>query len=75
MGKSPDDERRGRKRDAVTITWLMLSLRKASTSQEYGWSLGEPATKTTLRFAERQGITTTGDNIGLDSFASSGGGA
>ena len=57
------------------ITRLMLSLKKANTSQDNGWSLGEPTTKTTLRFAERQGIATMGDNVRLDTLASSDEGA
>jgi hypothetical protein len=55
---------------AVMITRLMLSLKKAATSQEHGWSFGEPAAHTTLRFAERQGGVSTRDEIHLDTFAS-----
>jgi hypothetical protein len=37
----------------------MLSLNEAAASQENGWSLGEPTTHTTVRFAELEdGVAT-----------------
>ena len=48
------------------ITRLLLSLKKASASQEYGWNLGETTVHTTIRFAERRGGVSTGDEIRLD---------
>ena len=54
----------------VMITRLMLSLKKAATPQEDGWSLGEPTTHNTMRFAERRGGVATRDEIPLDTFAS-----
>ena len=51
----------------------MLSLKKAASSQEHGWSLGEPTTHTTMRFAERRGGVVPRDEIRLirlDTFAS-----
>ena len=54
----------------VMITRLMLSLRKAGTPQEHGWSLGEPTTHTAMRFAEPRGGVVTRDEIHLDTFAS-----
>ena len=53
----------------VMITRLLLSLKKANVSQEYAWSLGEPATHTTIRFAEGRGGVSTRDEIRLDTFA------
>ena len=53
----------------VMITRLLLSLKKASASQEYGWNLGEPTVHTTMRFAERRGVATR-DEICLDTLAS-----
>jgi len=55
---------------SVMITRLMLSLKKAATSQENGWSFGEPTTHTTMRFAERRGGVPARDEIHLDTFAS-----
>jgi len=53
------------------ITRLLLSLKKAGASQEYAWSLGEPTTYTTVRFAaDGQGTVPTRDEIHLDTFAS-----
>ena len=52
------------------ITRLMLSLKKAGTSEEHGWSLGEPSVQTTMRFARRQGGVLTRDDIRLDTFPS-----
>ena len=52
----------------VMITRLMLSLKKAASSHEHGWSLGKPTTHTTIRFAERRGDISTGDEIRLDTF-------
>ena len=54
----------------VMITRLMLSLKKAASSQERGWSLGESNTHATMRFAERRGGIPTRDEICLDTFAS-----
>jgi len=54
----------------VMITRLLISLKKASASQEHGWSLGEPTTHTTMRFAERRGDVATGHEISLDTFSS-----
>ena len=54
----------------VMITRLMLSLRKAGTPQEHGWSLGESTTHATMRFAEHRGSVITRDEIHLDTFAS-----
>ena len=55
----------------VMITRLLLSLRKASAPKEHGWSLGEPTTHTTMKFAERRGPgATTRNEILLDTFAS-----
>ena len=54
----------------VMITRLLLSLKKANASQEHAWSLGEPATHTTMRFAEGRGGASTRDEIHLDTFAS-----
>jgi hypothetical protein len=51
------------------ITRLMLSLKKATSSQEHGWSLGEPSVHTTMRFAERRGGVSTRDEIRMDTFA------
>ena len=52
------------------ITRLLLSLRKAGASREDTWNLGQPTTHTTMRFAERRGGVSTGDEIRLDTFAS-----
>jgi len=52
------------------ITRLLLSLKKASASQDYVWGLGEPTTHTNLRFAERRGGAITRDEIHLDTFTS-----
>ena len=55
----------------VMITRLVLSLKKAATSREDGWSLGEPTiTHNTMRFAECRGGVATRDEIPLDTFAS-----
>jgi len=54
----------------VMITQLMLSLKKAATSQEHGWSLGEPSVHMTMRFARRRGGVSTRDDIRLESFTS-----
>ena len=55
----------------VMITRLLLSLKKAGAPKEHGWSLGEPTTHTTIRFAERRDLgTATRDEISLDTFAS-----
>ena len=54
----------------VMITRLLLSLKKANTSEEYGWSFGEPTTYTAMRFAERRGGAAMRDVIHLDTFES-----
>ena len=54
----------------VMITRLMLSLKKAASSQEHGWSFGEPNTHATIRFAERRSDISTRDEICLDTLAS-----
>ena len=54
----------------MMITRLMLSLKKANASRERGWGLGEPTTHTTMRFAERRGGVSVGDEIRLDTFMS-----
>ena len=51
------------------ITRLMLSLRKANDSQ-VAWNLGERTTYTTIGFAEHRGGFFTGDEIRLETFAS-----
>jgi hypothetical protein len=51
------------------ITRLMLSLKEAAVSQENGWSLGEPTTHTTVRFAELQDGVATGDEMSMDTSA------
>jgi len=53
----------------MMITRLLLSLKKAVATQEYGWNLGEPTAHTTIRFAERRGVA-RGDEIPLDIFPS-----
>ena len=54
----------------VMVTRLLLSLKKAGASREHGWSLGEPTTHTAMKFADRRGGFATGDEIPLDTFAS-----
>jgi len=54
----------------VMITRLLLSLKKASASQQYTWNLGETNTHSTTRFVERRGGVATGDGIPLNNFAS-----
>jgi len=54
----------------VMITRLMLSLKKAATSQVNGWSFGEPTIHSTIRFAERRGGVATRNEIRLDTFVS-----
>jgi len=54
----------------MMITRLLLSLKKAGAPREHGWSLGEPTTHTAIKFAERRVRVTTGDEISLDTFAS-----
>ena len=54
----------------VIVARLMLSLKKAANPREDGWSLGEPTTHVTMRFAERQGGVSTRDEVPLDTFAS-----
>jgi len=54
----------------VMVTRLLLSLKKAvANTQERGWNLGEPTTHTTMRFAERRGVS-RGDEIHLDTLLS-----
>jgi len=53
---------------SVMVTRLLLSLRKAVDTQEYGWSFGEPSS---VRFAEcRGGLITKDEIIHLDIFSS-----
>ena len=54
----------------VMVTRLLLSLKKAGASREHGWSLGEPTTHTTMKFADHRGGVSTRDEIPLDTFAS-----
>ena len=54
----------------VMITRLLLSLKKAGASQEYGWSFGEPTAHTSMRFAERRPGVVTRDEIYLHTFSS-----
>jgi len=54
----------------VMVTRLLLSLKKAGASREHGWSLGEPTTHTTMKFADHRGGVATRDEIPLDTFAS-----
>jgi hypothetical protein len=54
----------------VMITRLMLSLKKAATSQEHEWGLGELTARTAMGFADRRGGVSTSDEICLDTFAS-----
>jgi hypothetical protein len=54
----------------VMITRLMLSLKKAATSHEHGWSFGEPTTRVTLRFVDHRGGVAASDEINLDTFES-----
>jgi len=54
----------------VMVTRLLLSLKKAVATQEHGWKLGEPTAHTTMRFAERRGGASTGDEIRLDTLVS-----
>jgi len=54
----------------VMITRLLLSLKKASASQEQEWSIGELSTHNIMKFAERRGGVSTRDEIRLDTFAS-----
>ena len=51
------------------ITRLMLSLKKATASQDEAWNLGEPTTHATMRFVERRDVS-TGDEMLLDTLAS-----
>jgi len=52
------------------VVRLLLSLRKAGASQQHGWSLGEPTTHTTMKFAECRGGVTVRDEMRLDILAS-----
>jgi len=52
----------------VMIARLLLSLRKAGVSQEYE----EPTIHATMRFAERRGGVSMGDEIYLDTLATVG---
>ena len=52
----------------VMIARLLLSLRKAGGSREYE----EPTTHATMRFAERRGGVSMGDEIHLDTLATVG---
>ena len=53
----------------MMVARLMLSLKKASTSQEDIWSSGQPSTDTSVRFAGGRGLVgATRDEIGLETF-------
>ena len=52
----------------VMVARLMLSLKKASNSQEDVWSFGEPSTDNSVRFAGGRGLGVTRDEIVLDTF-------
>ena len=52
------------------ISRLLLSLKKASASQEQGWSFGELSTRSVMKFAERPVGAATKDEINLGTFAS-----
>ena len=56
----------------VMITRLLLSLRKADAPDEHEWSLGDPTTHTTIKFADRRlgGGVASRDEIHLDIFSS-----
>ena len=54
----------------VMVTRLLLSLKKAGASREHGWSLGEPTTHATMKFADHRGGVSTRDEILLYTFAS-----
>ena len=58
----------------VMITRLMLSLKKATALQD-AWSFGGPTINNAVGFAQRRGSVTTRDEIRLDTFESSYGGA
>lgn len=51
------------------IARLMLSLKKASVTQEGIWSFGDPSRGTSVRFAVGPDLGATRDDIGLDTFA------
>jgi len=59
----------------VMITRLMLSLKKATALKGDAWSFGGPTINNTVGFVERRGSVTTRDEIRLDTFESSYGGA
>jgi len=52
------------------ITRLMLSLKKADASKVQAWGLEEPTIHTTMRFTEHRGGAITGDEMRLDTLAS-----
>ena len=54
----------------VMIARLLLSLKKAGSLQEEGWSLGEPTTYASMMFAGRRGDLTTRDEMHLVTFPS-----
>ena len=54
------------------IARLMLSLKKAAISQEYGWNLGQPTTNTTMKWSDRRSSVTARDEMSLAVFASKG---
>jgi len=55
---------------AVMVGRLMISLKKAVSSQGNVWSSGEPTIYTGIRFVERRGIVALGDEIHLETFLS-----
>jgi len=46
----------------------MLSLKKASVTQEGIWSFGDPSRGSSVRFAGGHGLGVTRNDIGLDTF-------
>lgn len=56
----------------VMINRLMLSLKKAITSREQIWSLGEPTINIPMKFPGHRGLVTIVDEIRLDEFSSRG---
>jgi len=57
------------------ITRLLLSLKKATTPNEHGWSLGDPTAHTHAGYAERRGDLVPRDEMRLETLASSDEGA
>ena len=53
----------------MMIGQLMLSLRKAASSQGDAWSFREPTTNIGMRFTERRGPVATGDGTHMNTFS------